>query len=175
LNSPLFVEFLTERPRGSVGSSSRDAHDGGMASDPDDDFAAFVDDVLDPDIEIEEPAPQARPSVKTIPVVTSPMFLSEGRRMVRTLPAVSSVRCFGTGLLQDASLAVRDVVGGRAGRVESALEKLIAQVRREVGQSAAATGAHAVVSFHVEFGQLGKSAVFAIGSGTPVVLSDAAS
>jgi uncharacterized protein YbjQ (UPF0145 family) len=132
-----------------------------------DQFDEFIDDVLD------QPPPEPKPATqrpRTVPVVTTPMLVVEGHRMAKMCPALTAVRCYGTGFLQSLSANVRDLVGGRATVIEQGLAKMITELRNEISATAAAQGAHAVLSFHVEFGQLDSKVYYAVATGTPVIL-----
>lgn len=145
-----------------------------MPPDREEVFDDFIDEVLNEPASVDSaPTGQRRilQEPRSIPVVSAPVFVREGRRMERMLNVVTAVRVIGSGLLQDLSKIGRDIVGGRAATVESSLAGHLEDLRRDIAAKAFSAGGSVVVSYKVEVGTYGGGLTILIATGTPVVLS----
>jgi uncharacterized protein YbjQ (UPF0145 family) len=132
----------------------------------------FVDGVLkSPDASRREAVDTAH-KLQPNHVVTAPVIDHSGRHTGRMLTAATASRVWGTGLLQEASAALHDAVGGRAATIEAAMAKQLAGLQTDIRNLAAAKGASAVVAYAVQIGTFSDRLKILVASGTPVILSD---
>ncbi len=107
------------------------------------------------------------------PVVSSERINQPGFVVERHLPIVFSRRVYGINLVAEMIVGVTDLVGGRSGRMEEAFANIESELLSEIRGQAGRSGAHAVVCFRVQFGNLTRGNTFMIygsAQGTPVVL-----
>lgn len=111
---------------------------------------------------------------RDVVLVTTESYHRDGFRTKRTLPMVSSRRVVGINFLQDAAIAVRDVLGGRSRTAEEAYEKMEREVMDDLRAKAHASKAQVVVNVEIKFGVItptnGNLMFYATGHGTPLIL-----
>ena len=96
----------------------------------------------------------------------------EGQSVREYLGIVTGEAIIGANILKDIMAAVRDVVGGRAGAYEKALQSARQDALREMAQHAESLGADAVVGVDLDYEVLGRagSMLMVSSSGTAVKL-----
>jgi|GEM_PF-4471958 len=135
----------------------------------DDQFDDFVTDVLaEPSAHRHDAAQPARR--RSVPVITAPVYMAPGVRMVETLAAIRSTRSVAIGFAGDVRAKLRDLTGGRVRPVEEVADKLQADLLSDLGRKAAAANADAVVGATVQLGELHGSVLYGTATGTPVRL-----
>ena len=95
-------------------------------------------------------------------------------RTVRESLGIVSAECvLGINVFRDFLGGIRDVVGGRSGTHQKALQEAKQSCLRELAQEATALGADAVVGVDLDYSEIsggGKGMVFLVASGTAVRL-----
>ena len=138
-----------------------------------DEFDSFVEDVLrEPEASSPEPKSTNASMQRRVPAITAPVLVQPGVRMVETGPALRAFRAYGTSLIADLQVAVKDLTGGRSSRIEKILRELHDGAVQELTRDAAARGYDAVVSLRVDYGEIAKSVVYVVATGTPVKLAE---
>lgn len=111
-----------------------------------------------------------------LPLVTSETYVKGDLCIIEHLPAVTSMRAYSFNILQEISADLRDLIGGKAGTVQAAMERIEADLLDEISIKSEQSGADAVVCLRLQFYEIGDSrrgrTLIAFASGTPVILSD---
>lgn len=94
----------------------------------------------------------------------------EGRRVVEYLGIVSGDAIVGANIFRDVFARVRDVVGGRAGGYEAALQGAKQGAMEDMVQEAKARGADAVIGVDLDYEVVGDSMLMVSANGTAVKL-----
>lgn len=97
----------------------------------------------------------------------------EGRRITAYLGIVSGDAVMGTNLFRDMFAAVRDVIGGRAGGYEKALQDAKQAALADLEAHAHTLGADAVVAVDLDYEVIGgdsKTMLMVSANGTAVTL-----
>ena len=94
----------------------------------------------------------------------------EGRRIAQYHGVVTGSAIVGANILRDVFAKVRDVVGGRAGGYEHALNSAREAATAEMVEEAGRLGADAVVGFTMDVETLGQSMLMVSVVGTAVRL-----
>lgn len=132
--------------------------------------AAMLDAEEDePEVEVED-VPASQRIIRRTLMFTTPN--APGYTILRVFPAVFATRAFGMGMFADAAVALRDMVGGRSGTLESNFQTMREQMLEDIRQQSKTLGANAILSLRIEFGEVsGKGQmVFANAYGTPAIL-----
>lgn len=106
-----------------------------------------------------------------IPILTVPLV--EGLTIVEYKGLVTARNVRGINVVRDLLTAFRDVFGGRSGSYEKVMADMEQEVLNEIQAAACQLGANAVLSFSLDFdniGAKGKSLIMAYGRGTAVVV-----
>ncbi len=94
----------------------------------------------------------------------------EGRRVAQYHGVVSGSAIVGANILRDVFAKVRDVVGGRAGGYENALNSAREAATAELVEEAQKLGADAIIGFSMDVETLGQSMLMVSVVGTAVRL-----
>jgi len=94
----------------------------------------------------------------------------EGRRVAQYHGVVTGTAIVGANILRDVMAKVRDVVGGRAGGYENALNGAREAAVADMVSAARELGADAVIGFSVDIEALGQSMLVVAVAGTAVRL-----
>lgn len=95
----------------------------------------------------------------------------EGRRVSEYLGVVSGDAVVGANLFRDFFARVRDVVGGRAGGYEKALQGAKDAAMADMVEAARARGANAVLAVDLDYETIGDSMLMVSVNGTAVRLA----
>ena len=101
-------------------------------------------------------------------IVTSDQI--EGRRIAEYLGIVSGDAIVGANLFRDFFARVRDVVGGRAGGYEKALQGAKEAAMNDMVEEAQARGANAILAIDLDYETIGDSMLMVSANGTAVRL-----
>jgi uncharacterized protein YbjQ (UPF0145 family) len=99
-------------------------------------------------------------------IVTTPNL--EGRRITAYLGIVSGDAIVGANMFRDIFARVRDIVGGRAGGYEKALQGAKAAAMEDMVQAAGELGANAILAVDLDYETVGDSMLMVSTSGTAV-------
>ncbi len=94
----------------------------------------------------------------------------EGRRIARHHGIVNGTAIVGANILRDVFAKVRDVVGGRAGGYESALDDARRAALDDMAEAARRLGADAIVGASVDIESIGDTMLMVGVTGTAVSL-----
>ena len=94
----------------------------------------------------------------------------EGRRVAEYLGVVSGDAIVGANLFRDFFARVRDVVGGRAGGYEKALQGAKEAAMTDRVEEAQARGANAILAVDLDYETIGDSMLMVSANGTAVRL-----
>lgn len=94
----------------------------------------------------------------------------EGRRVAEYLGVVSGDAIVGANLFRDFFARVRDVVGGRAGGYEKALQGTKEAAMTDMVEEAQARGANAILAVDLDYETIGDSMLMVSANGTAVRL-----
>ncbi len=96
----------------------------------------------------------------------------EGRPVAAYLGVVCGEVIIGANIFRDLFAGIRDIVGGRAGAYEEALEGARQEVMEELKEKASALGASAIIGIDLDYEVLGQngSMMMVTASGTAVRL-----
>ena len=94
----------------------------------------------------------------------------EGRKVTEYLGIVSGDAIVGANIFRDVFARVRDVVGGRAGGYEKALQGAKAHALEDMMEEAQALGADAVLAVDLDYEVIGDSMLMVSANGTAVRL-----
>lgn len=94
----------------------------------------------------------------------------EGRRVAEYLGVVSGDAIVGANLFRDFFARVRDVVGGRAGGYEKALQGAKEAAMNDMVEEAQARGANAILAVDLDYETIGDSMLMVSANGTAVRL-----
>ena len=92
----------------------------------------------------------------------------EGRRVAEYLGVVSGDAIVGANLFRDFFARVRDVVGGRAGGYEKALQGAKEAAMDDMVEEAQARGANAILAVDLDYETIGDSMLMVSANGTAV-------
>jgi uncharacterized protein YbjQ (UPF0145 family) len=97
----------------------------------------------------------------------------EGRPVQRYLGVVNGEAIIGANIFRDLFAAVRDVVGGRSGTYEKALDEARRVAMTEMEQRAQELGANAVIGIDIDYEVLGQNngMLMVAVSGTAVIVA----
>ncbi len=95
----------------------------------------------------------------------------EGRRVGEYLGVVSGDAIVGANMFRDFFARVRDVVGGRAGGYEKALQGAKDAAMADMVEAAEALGANAIVAVDLDYETIGDSMLMVSANGTAVRLA----
>ncbi len=95
----------------------------------------------------------------------------EGRRVAEYLGVVSGDAIVGANMFRDFFARVRDVVGGRAGGYEKALQGAKDAAMADMVEAAEALGANAIVAVDLDYETIGDSMLMVSANGTAVRLA----
>ncbi len=95
----------------------------------------------------------------------------EGRRVSEYLGVVSGDAIVGANMFRDFFARVRDVVGGRAGGYEKALQGAKDAAMADMVEAAEALGANAIVAVDLDYETIGDSMLMVSANGTAVRLA----
>ncbi len=95
----------------------------------------------------------------------------EGRRVSEYLGVVSGDAIVGANMFRDFFARVRDVVGGRAGGYEKALQGAKDAAMADMVEAATALGANAIVAVDLDYETIGDSMLMVSANGTAVRLA----
>ena len=95
----------------------------------------------------------------------------EGRRVAEYLGVVSGDAIVGANLFRDFFARVRDVVGGRAGGYEKALQGAKEAAMDDMVEEAQARGANAILAIDLDYETIGDSMLMVSANGTAVRLA----
>ncbi len=95
----------------------------------------------------------------------------EGRRVAEYLGVVSGDAIVGANMFRDFFARVRDVVGGRAGGYEKALQGAKDAAMADMVEAATALGANAIVAVDLDYETIGDSMLMVSANGTAVRLA----
>ncbi len=95
----------------------------------------------------------------------------EGRRVGAYLGVVSGDAIVGANMFRDFFARVRDVVGGRAGGYEKALQGAKDAAMADMVEAAEALGANAIVAVDLDYETIGDSMLMVSANGTAVRLA----
>jgi len=119
-------------------------------------------------------APTRAQVIAGILATNSESLICPGFQLVRHFPMVSARQVVGQNAWKDFLASVRDAVGGRSKTVEATLAKMEQEILSELKWLASKSGANAIVSTRIEFGEISGGSVgmmfFATGYATPVLL-----
>ena len=99
-------------------------------------------------------------------IVTTPNL--EGRRITAYLGIVSGDAIVGANMFRDIFARVRDIVGGRAGGYEKALQGAKEAAMDDMVQAAGELGANAILAVDLDYETVGDSMLMVSASGTAV-------
>ena len=94
----------------------------------------------------------------------------EGRKVGEYLCVVSGDAIVGANMFRDFFARVRDVVGGRAGGYEKALQGAKDAAMADMVEAAEALGANAIVAVDLDYETIGDSMLMVSANGTAVKL-----
>lgn len=109
--------------------------------------------------------------VPTANLATTPNF--PGREIRETLGIVTAECVLGVNIFRDLLGSVRDIVGGRSGAHQKALQQARETCLEDLAQRAGELGADAVVGIDLDYNEIsggGKGMLFLVASGTAVRL-----
>jgi uncharacterized protein YbjQ (UPF0145 family) len=92
----------------------------------------------------------------------------EGRRVTAYLGIVSGDAIVGANMFRDVFARVRDIVGGRAGGYEKALQGAKEAAMEDMVQAAGELGANAILAVDLDYETVGDSMLMVSASGTAV-------
>ena len=95
----------------------------------------------------------------------------EGHRVSEYLGVVSGDAIVGANMFRDFFARVRDVVGGRAGGYEKALQGAKDAAMADMVEAATALGANAIVAVDLDYETIGDSMLMVSANGTAVRLA----
>ncbi len=95
----------------------------------------------------------------------------EGRRVAEYLGVVSGDAIVGANMFRDFFARVRDVVGGRAGGYEKALQGAKDAAMADMVEAAEALGANAILAVDLDYETIGDSMLMVSANGTAVRLA----
>ncbi|MDJ0936040.1 MAG: YbjQ family protein [Kiloniellales bacterium] len=95
----------------------------------------------------------------------------EGRKVGEYLGVVSGDAIVGANMFRDFFARVRDVVGGRAGGYEKALQGAKDAAMADMVEAAEALGANAIVAVDLDYETIGDSMLMVSANGTAVRLA----
>ncbi len=95
----------------------------------------------------------------------------EGRRVGAYLGVVSGDAIVGANMFRDFFARVRDVVGGRAGGYEKALQGAKDAAMADMVEAAEALGANAILAVDLDYETIGDSMLMVSANGTAVRLA----
>lgn len=95
----------------------------------------------------------------------------EGRRVGEYLGVVSGDAIVGANMFRDFFARVRDVVGGRAGGYEKALQGAKDAAMADMIEAAEALGANAILAVDLDYETIGDSMLMVSANGTAVRLA----
>lgn len=95
----------------------------------------------------------------------------EGRRVGDYLGVVSGDAIVGANMFRDFFARVRDVVGGRAGGYEKALQGAKDAAMADMVEAAEALGANAILAVDLDYETIGDSMLMVSANGTAVRLA----
>ena len=95
----------------------------------------------------------------------------EGRRVAEYLGVVSGDAIVGANMFRDFFARVRDVVGGRAGGYEKALQGAKDAAMADMIEAAEALGANAILAVDLDYETIGDSMLMVSANGTAVRLA----
>ncbi len=97
----------------------------------------------------------------------------EGRSITAYLGVVTGDAILGANVFKDVFAGIRDIVGGRSAAYEAELKRAKEIALKEIGEQAAALGAHAVVGLDLDYETVGQSGsmLMVSASGTAVTLA----
>ncbi len=95
----------------------------------------------------------------------------EGRKVGEYLGVVSGDAIVGANMFRDFFARVRDVVGGRAGGYEKALQGAKDAAMADMVEAAEALGANAIVAVDLDYETIGDSMLMVSANGTAVRLT----
>ncbi len=95
----------------------------------------------------------------------------EGRRVGEYLGVVSGDAIVGANMFRDFFARVRDVVGGRAGGYEKALQGAKDAAMADMVEAAEALGANAILAVDLDYETIGDSMLMVSANGTAVRLA----
>ena len=95
----------------------------------------------------------------------------EGRKVGEYLGVVSGDAIVGANMFRDFFARIRDVVGGRAGGYEKALQGATDAAMADMVEAAEALGANAIVAVDLDYETIGDSMLMVSANGTAVRLA----
>ncbi|MCG8596275.1 MAG: YbjQ family protein [Kiloniellales bacterium] len=95
----------------------------------------------------------------------------EGRRVGEYLGVVSGDAIVGANMFRDFFARIRDVVGGRAGGYEKALQGAKNAAMADMIEAAEALGANAILAVDLDYETIGDSMLMVSANGTAVRLA----
>ena len=95
----------------------------------------------------------------------------EGRRVREYLGVVSGDAIVGANMFRDFFARIRDVVGGRAGGYEKALQGAKNAAMADMIEAAEALGANAILAVDLDYETIGDSMLMVSANGTAVRLA----
>ncbi len=103
-------------------------------------------------------------------MTTGPSF--EGRRITAYHGVVTGDAILGANVFKDVFAGIRDIVGGRSAAYEKELKQAKEIALKEIGETAAALGANAIVAVDLDFETVGQngSMLMVSVSGTAVTV-----
>lgn len=100
-------------------------------------------------------------------------FTIPGREIRESLGVVAAECVLGINIFRDLLGGLRDIVGGRSGTHQKALQEARQTCLEELADAAGALGADAVVAIDLDYSEIsgaGKGMVLLVASGTAVTL-----
>ena len=97
----------------------------------------------------------------------------EGYRIRKYGPLVAAEAVMGTNIFRDFFAKVRDVVGGRSGTFQGALQDARELILRELEEQAAVAGCNAVLAIDLDYGEISggsKTMLMVAAQGTAVFI-----
>ena len=101
-------------------------------------------------------------------ITTTPTV--EGKQIVEYLGVVSGDAIVGANVFRDFFARIRDIVGGRAGGYERALQGAKEAALEDLTEHAASIGADAIVGVDLDYESIGDSMLMVSVNGTAVKL-----
>ena len=95
----------------------------------------------------------------------------EGRKVAEYLGVVSGDAIVGANMFRDFFARIRDVVGGRAGGYEKALQGAKNAAMADMIEAAEALGANAILAVDLDYETIGDSMLMVSANGTAVRLA----